>query len=215
LPFPFPGEPPVERFVLDGEAFSTFQYYNREQFTSVYDDIKALHLRKGYRRYSIRGTIGYGKSHIVAALACLLIREGLKVVFLPDCRGLVESFTTYFRSALLLTFVKEPALQQKILRCRTTQELIAFCMSFAGPFYIIFDQMNVLDINTDMPDPSATEKQACKATIKMLANRHFLIYCSSGNYQHMIQDNIKQTGVMQKHLFGGFSEVSLSEEVLN
>lgn len=50
----------------------------------------------------LRGTVGYGKSHMLAALVLLLIMEGEGVVYLPDCRAMLGSLVPYVKAAILL-----------------------------------------------------------------------------------------------------------------
>ena len=80
LPFPFIGKPPVSHFeMIDppstalGYGPGHFEYYGREAFAKIYNDIKALNYWRGYSMYYLSGTLGYGKSYILAAVACLLI----------------------------------------------------------------------------------------------------------------------------------------------
>lgn len=44
-------------------------------------------------------TMGYGKSHILAALACLLSRLKCHVVLIPDCKQMVLDPLSYIQSA--------------------------------------------------------------------------------------------------------------------
>jgi len=46
-----------------------------------------MHILKT-RRYLLHGTLGAGKSHLLAVLTCVLRKEGMRVVYLPDCRRL-------------------------------------------------------------------------------------------------------------------------------
>jgi hypothetical protein len=52
----------------------------------------------------VYGTDGYGKFHILAALACLLVRQKETVVYLPDCRAMLREPLEYLRNALLFAF---------------------------------------------------------------------------------------------------------------
>jgi len=46
------------------------------------------------------GTVGAGKSHLLAALTCLLMRQGMLVVFIPDCNDLLADPARYFTAGL-------------------------------------------------------------------------------------------------------------------
>lgn len=47
------------------------------------------------------------ESHMLAALACLLTKDGRRVVYLPDCRSMLRGPEWYLRSALLLAFADD------------------------------------------------------------------------------------------------------------
>ena len=49
------------------------------------------------RKLLLHGTAGFGKSHIVAALVCLLIKQGRLVVYLPDCKVMLKDRVDYLR----------------------------------------------------------------------------------------------------------------------
>jgi hypothetical protein len=106
LPFPFlskmlPSEPfhPSQH-----HAGCDFQYMDREGFLKVWNAVQETRKPIGHRRIYIHGMIGYGKSHILAALACSLAHEGCHLVFLPECREMLQSPVTYLKTALLCGF---------------------------------------------------------------------------------------------------------------
>jgi hypothetical protein len=94
IPFPFSFSEPPERFsVQDGK----FEYMGREQFQGVHKTVSSLKTGGGGTRLYIQGTMGFGKSHILAALACLLYRQGKVVVFIPDVRALLLAPFPYIK----------------------------------------------------------------------------------------------------------------------
>src|SRR5947207_10133102 len=79
LPFPFLGErKPVERFSINDD--DKFMYMGRKKFVNVLDTINGLKRGCGFMDCFIYGTIGYGKSHILATIVCFLLRTGKRVV---------------------------------------------------------------------------------------------------------------------------------------
>jgi hypothetical protein len=105
LPFPFLGErKPVERFSInDGK----FRYMGRKMFDDVLDIIERLKIGDGYMDCFVYGTIGYGKSYILATIACFLLRTGKRVVYLPDCRELAKKPENYIKLALILAYTDD------------------------------------------------------------------------------------------------------------
>ena len=107
LPFPSPHEVP-ECFAIDDYENSIFylSYMGREAFATVWSSCLFIKNRVKCRRSMyVYGTNGYGKSHILGALACLLVRHGLRVVYFPDCRAaLCGNPALHVREILLLTF---------------------------------------------------------------------------------------------------------------
>ena len=100
LPFPFMGEVPNDRFSLDDDRF---RLYGCQQFREIYNATKSLKYR-GTRMYYLHETLGSGKSHILAALTYLLMKEGHRVVYLPDCRALLRDVFGYLQFALVLAY---------------------------------------------------------------------------------------------------------------
>ena len=104
LLFPFPDELLVDQFKFDKK--DQFLYYGCQSFWRLYQ-IATMMLLHGRRLYFVHGTLGSGKSHMLAALACALIKSGKRVVYLLDCWGLLKAPFRYLCSALQLTFAKD------------------------------------------------------------------------------------------------------------
>jgi hypothetical protein len=208
LPFPFTYPKIPERFLLKK---GHFEYMGRERFQEVYDKVSSLTLT-GLSSLYIYGTMGYGKSYILAALTCLLYRQGKRVVFIPDCRAMLANPLIYIKCALLCTFAN-PSLKeerQRIRDCTSLCELDAFSHSLDGTtLYFIVDQVNALEIspsNTDtIPDDM---KGAGRNLINGLGTGNFLITSASANYQTARYMARKQTGEKKMSLVGGMSDVS-------
>jgi len=163
--------------------------------------------------YYIHGTLGYGKSYILAALAIRLMQQERKVVYLPDCRRLVRSFLTYLKSALVLTYAGDLETQSKFLKCATGQALVNWCImratSMQEELYFLIDQMNALDTDVDsLNSVSLEERRQCAKLIAGLEGCHYLVYSSTGNYKHGLQEQ-NGAGALRKSFCGGLSEVEL------
>jgi hypothetical protein len=105
LPFPFPGMgKPIERFTFtDGICWS---YMGREYFITLLNEVTQL-MGSVTRKLSLYGTIGYGKSYLLAALVCYLTVHGTRIVYIPDCRECCEEPLTYFQAAMLFTWADD------------------------------------------------------------------------------------------------------------
>lgn len=210
IPFPFMyHERPIERFSLHDD---TFEYMGREAFQRVDKQVSSLKLGDGYTRLYIEGTMGYGKSHILAALACMLYRQGKRVVFIPDCRAMLRDPLPYIKSALLCAFA-DPLLVEKrnqIRACTTKEQIYSFFHRLDGPTpYFIVDQINAFelsDVNTDLI--SDQQKKTYNSFIVALATGSFYITGASANYQTSKYMEQKQTGDLKMSLTGGMSKVS-------
>lgn len=103
--------------------------------------------------YFLHGTPGAGKSHMLAALTCLLLQEGQKVVYIPDCRGLLRDAFSCLRHSLQLAFhgPSDAGHRQYLEQCTTVQQLSTFCDWASLEFCLLFiiDQTNALDPHGD------------------------------------------------------------------
>jgi len=232
LPFPFVGKPPRPRFTIlpthkvkgaggittgDGQPEDCetrwFRYYGRESFKVIFDDVMSLRIRDDFSMYYIHGTLGYGKSYMLAALVIVLITRKKKVVYLPDCRQLVRDFLAYLKNALVLTYAGDLETQCELLKYTRGQALVRWCTlratSVGERLYFVIDQLNALDTGSESLDSvSVQERQQCAKLIAILEGSHYLIYSSSGNYKHGLHEQ-NGSGALRRSFFGGLSEVQL------
>ncbi|RIB14433.1 hypothetical protein C2G38_1656486 [Gigaspora rosea] len=209
LPFPYPGSnKPVDRFAIGSNGFFTFM--GRKKFNSVLDKINEFRSSTGYMKMFIYGTVGYGKSHILTAIACFLIRIGKRVVYLPDCRELAVNPVEYIKSALFLTYVDDDVETSEINACKNFDQIIAFCGSLDETLYFIVDQMNALDDCNDT-GINPEKKRQVKENIDKLCWNHFYIKSSSANNHAVLHLKQKQTNEKKITLYGGFDEEEMTE----
>jgi energy-coupling factor transporter ATP-binding protein EcfA2 len=198
---------PSDRFDLDNEG--RFEYYGREKFRELYNAAMSMNLQ-GTRKYFLHGTLGAGKSHLLAALACILHKEGRKVVFLPDCREMMGNVFGYLRSALRLAFTGDTRRDAFLAGCKDTQGLLDFCSAASSEVHLLFivDQVNALDPTDDSLDRFSLEmKRNVRTLLDTITSDHMKISSSSGNYVHAFHDIHRQTGEKRLHLYGGLNEV--------
>ena len=213
-PFPFPfiyHQLPVDRFDLSGPPEFSFAYMGRESFSAVWSEVNRLKTRGGYTRLYIHGTMGYGKSHILAVLAGLLSRSGKRTVYMPDCRELLGDMVSYLQSALLCAFADPSSSHRrdKIRAFKSQEDIYDFCRTQSEPFYFIVDQKNALEIEgANMDAATNSTKQTAQQFLSQLTAMHYTITSASANYRTALHMAKKQTGERKIPMMGGMSEVS-------
>lgn len=169
-------------------------------------------LEEGWNELYLYGTFGYGKSHVLAALACYLIRQGEEVVYLPDCRAMLRNFVGYIKGALLLTFADSVELQGKVEELRDEQAIEDFLDEHAHSerLFIIVDQMNALEEdkegNRDRIDNNT--KRSATIWLNKYCLRGFFIQRASANHNPFRHMQHQQTDDIKIEAQGGFSKVS-------
>jgi hypothetical protein len=182
----------------------------REKFTELLNAVNVLQTT-GWRGYMFYGTIGYGKSHLLAALACYLISTGKRVIYIPDCRACAWRPVPYFQAAMLLAWggPDDSDIRKEIIALNTTEAISKFFGRQLNIFFLV-DQMNALE-----RDPSGTDglsderKRMVYEWIRECAAPHKYIFSASANNQNRGWTDGKQTGARQLLVHGGFSAVSL------
>eukprot|EP00736_Rhodelphis_marinus_P007247 Rmarinus@m.1840 len=194
LPFPFLGRVPKDRFHLVNRSF---QFMGRVRFSELLNTLHCF-CEDGWQEFLLYGTMGYGKSHILAALAVYLLRSKKRVVYLPDCRFMLLDPVTYLRKALFLCFHDDPSAQEDLARCLTSDELVIFCASEKGLFFIV-DQFNALEDSRD------TKQSECRRLIIRASDPHVCLLAASANNETAREISQKQTNRKVVKWFGGFS----------
>jgi hypothetical protein len=216
LPFPFPNRAP-DRFKLDKDGY--FEFYGRPKFRELYDVVSSM-FNRGSQRYYFHGTLGAGKSHLLAALACLLMSEGKLVVFIPDCNELLADPAEYFGAALELAYDDNELFgpELKALRLHRPEEstalerLTQFCWEVAKNgdcALFIVDQANALD---DAPPGMQRfhndKKQVVRSLLDTSSAAHMKLASSTANYKHAMTDRYRETSEKRIDLYYGLNEVS-------
>jgi hypothetical protein len=174
------------------------------------------------------GTVGAGKSHLLAALACLLTRQGKIVVFIPDCNELLADPAGYFAPALEFAYGNKdlpPRLQALLLpapdESTTLERLTQFCSHVTEngdrPLFIV-DQANALEDAEDNDDPleeaeSETQrfdnyrKQVVRSFLRACTAPHTMLAGCTPNCQHPQPDRYSETSGKPIDLYGGLNDV--------
>ena len=147
LPFPSLTIAPNRFQLKEGGVFT---YQARSDLKSLYDKIVSL-WNNGYAvTVNVVGTIGYGKSHMLAVLVLLLLKNPIKVAgrcapfvcYIPDCRKLLQGdVVTILRENILLNM---PDFDGQL---KTVEDIGAFMQS--QMVILVADQWNTIDDDTD------------------------------------------------------------------
>ncbi|RUS12847.1 hypothetical protein BC937DRAFT_86882, partial [Endogone sp. FLAS-F59071] len=212
IPFPLWGATKPERFDITDDG--SFDYFGREKFAEVLVEIEKLNFEFGFRALYVYGTIGYGKSHILAAMTCLLLRQGKRVVYLPDCRAMLTHFLNYIKSGLLLAFGDSESHQLKIQKCISEDEISLFCDEITVKdhirLYFIVDQMNALDDEYSNKDcVSNIRKDKIRTDLDKITSLHYVIESASANFKSAMHMQQKQLGKLKLPLIGGLTETEM------
>jgi predicted ATPase len=132
LPFPFcSGLIAGERFNINDNY--EFQYMGRTRFKELWGKVQDLS-KPRFSRFYLYGTIGWGKSYMLAALVCFMVRRGKRVVYLPNCQQMLEHPVEYIKSALMFTFARDEAIQKQVSELKTADDLTDFfCIRHPRP----------------------------------------------------------------------------------
>lgn len=202
---------PLDRFSLHDNQFL---YMGREKFAELWKLVEQLK-ESGYSKLSVYGTVGYGKSYMLAALVCLLMSHGDSVVYLPDCRALLLDPVEYVKTAMVLTFAAREDIQREITEIESEEGIKQFFNRHRRPRVIfVVDQAHELMPNcsgvTAGDRFSEGEKYTAGRWLDRYTFRHLRIDGLSANYRTYMQMQ-KETNQLKLYLYGGFSPVCRSD----
>ena len=214
IPFPFPSSTrPGDRFVLKEDG--SFLYMGRSKFKDIYKDVTNLS-SVALPRINVYGGRGLGKSHLLASAVVLLIKQGKRVVYLPQARDwATNDAEDYLRTALYLGFADSAELLAEMEQIQGADSLVTWANS--KEFILIVDQVNALEEESHL-------EQDQKKKVLMLMNRmcvggRRIVYGFSANNrtarlfadtQRSESDVVLHTGFDKVELFS-FNECGESE----
>ncbi|KAA8911465.1 hypothetical protein FN846DRAFT_1019620 [Sphaerosporella brunnea] len=218
LPFPFCGRLlPHDSFKLSqtaggGSFVFTFPYMGRECFKELWKLVASFKNPLNLSKVFLHGTVGNGKSHLLAALTCALMRAGERVVYLPDCGALLCNFVKYVKTALCLTFADNEDTQELIWGFTTETQISVFLNQMGRrKLYFIIDQVNALDTDALNCDRFTNDQKAyVRKWLDIFTYDQFEIRCASATNrtQYWLQ---KMRNVTVMEVEGGFTDNELSE----
>ncbi|KAJ7037510.1 hypothetical protein C8F04DRAFT_413787 [Mycena alexandri] len=199
LPFPFCYPVlPHDRFDFENARSDTndpylhFDWMGREVFPLLVDAVASLTTDgTGSSAAFLEGPIGVGKSHLLAALALLLRRQGKVVVYIPHCGDLLQSPVHYMAAALLCAFPgtgpEDKARRSELRYLKSTAEIVDWCRTQSAQrgvqFHFLVDQLNGLEAANSGMTP-VRQCEAVKSFLLQLYVDNICVRSSSANDQH-------------------------------
>jgi len=147
----------------------------RTKFAELENNTKSGHFLTGYDDLYLYGSPGAGKSHILAALVCKLIREGKRVVYIPNCHDLLQDFRWSMELALCCAFYDDPESLRAIQSAPGVEYLLSFWRN-TGDKYLVVDQLNALETASNS---SFFDNE--RRWLNKLKDMHCYIYGASAN----------------------------------
>jgi hypothetical protein len=205
LAFPFVGfEAPV-RFNVDNKAEENWAYAGREIFKKLLKELNEVRDSNVYTSVWLYGTQGYGKSHLLAALVCYLAAQDEQIIYIPDCRALLQDPVRYIRAAMLFAWADDLATQREIMTLNTLGEIQDFFELQENVIFVI-DEKNALKSSDDSRED--TKHRDLLDWLTRFAFGHKSVFSSSANYE----DFHKQVGRKNSNrilpAYSGFTRVS-------
>ena len=223
LPFPYIGTVP-KRFHLQNKASGLFTFHGRVIWKTLYNAAKNMDPRQNNRLH-LHGTLGAGKSHMLAALVCQLIKDGTRVAYLPDCCELLlhEPPLLYIIPALYITFHRDPELQKELLDLSKAHldgadlewRLLRLCnlaAQLGKPILFIIDQANALDDGIH-DRVSNDKKNDVRRLLDGISSQHMKIASSTANYAAAKYDEFRSTSESRLNFNMGLNAVGLKSLV--
>jgi Cdc6-like AAA superfamily ATPase len=179
----------------------------RRKFTELYEKIQGPSFIAGYEAIYLYGSSGSGKSHILAALVCQLIREGNRVVYIPDCAQLLNDFASVIQSALYFAFFDSEPHLGAITSAQKEEDLFKFWDKNKDVYFVV-DQLNALELGGSSSALDNDKAKVTKHLRKMKYGRKY-IFSASANEKLYQEAASKQSGVTVIRMNGGMTEVCL------
>ena len=206
LAFPFVGLDVPGRFKLDDMTEGTWSYEGRTKFKELVQMLKNVRESGTNSTVWLYGTRGYGKSYLLAALVCYLVAQDERVVYIPDCRALLEDHVKYVRLAMLFAWADDSTAQEEIVKLHTEDAISAFFDS-QTPIIFVVDQKN--GFNKSVTSEKETTRRAdLLGWIGRFTTGHKRVFSSSANHADFHDQISRQHSNYVLSVYGGLTRVS-------
>ena len=198
IPWPSP-LPLSSRFHYSPEnGVRTFRYMGRSVFEAVWTKATSnwYSARERYQQLYLYGLAGVGKSHLMAALVFYLVRQGHRVVYIPDCRAALANPFHYIQGALLFAFYGDSDSYYLISEAENMDDLRAVVTGhYPPPFYLIVNQCNALEVDVGKIDLQESTKVAMYCDLEKIgAFQKYIFSASAGAESNCVAER-QQTGI--------------------
>jgi hypothetical protein len=183
----------------------------REKFTTLVDEFKYFYNDVSRTHLIVYGTRGYGKSHLLAALVCLLAAGKTHVVYIPDCRELMKGQVKYMKAAMLFAWADDTSKQQAILMLDDLKAMDEFLEEQSAISNVVFvtDQLNALETEKDDSQKTINVKSELQQWLDgLLSPRIKGILSSSANNHKILGRSNRQDSYNIMYAYGGLTKVS-------
>jgi hypothetical protein len=205
LPFPSTLDLPFQRFHWNmQDNVKHFRYMGRSRFTDLHEMTRGPHFLAGWEKIYLYGSSGSGKSHLLAALACQLIRERKRVVYIPDCGDLLYDFVEVIQDALRCAFHDSPLLDDIESACNA-DALLKFWKAQKGIYFIV-DQLNALELGGRTQALDEVKKDVTGWLRKMILRHRYIFSASANEISNQVAD-MKQSKITVIRINGGMTQV--------
>jgi DNA replication protein DnaC len=193
-----------ERFKIDNKQ--KWPYAGRIMFRKLIEELKMVREGYTYTTVWLYGTQGYGKSHLLAVLACYLLAQDERVIYIPDCREWLRNPIGDIKKAMLFAWADEITTQEEIETLRTEVEIEDFLMRQSNVLFIV-DQLNALT-ESNGSNAEILRRGQLYSWLMRFTSDHIAVFSSFVNYEEFVDKSKKQTSNRVVPVYGGLERVS-------
>ncbi|KAF8534357.1 hypothetical protein BDD12DRAFT_896092 [Trichophaea hybrida] len=152
--------------------------------------------------------MGYGKSHLICALVCYLMKIGERVIYAPDCKSLIADPFKYMRDAFRLAFADSPQIVQMLNECLdmdALERLAEKIAEFGITMFVFIDQADALQAGSG-GRMSSDARAKLVESLSRLSYSHFFIQSASASFEMAAKALFTHEQVDKLELYGGYDE---------
>jgi hypothetical protein len=183
----------------------------REKFADLLKEFQSQRWGVDRSALWIYGTKGYGKSHLLAALVCLLIAQNERIIYIPDCRECLRNPVGYVRAAVLLAWADDASVQEMIIALDTMDTIYHFLYDSQEDFVFVIDQLNALEQGPKNSNADCWRADVSKWLTRCRTGRNTILSTST-TYHAYIRQSIKENTEDTLYVYGGLTPVSLNKK---